>query len=108
MSGGGTDGAPVAEFPPTVTHGGRFQLFNIFGNLFEITGKYRGPIMPIGRGAYGIVWYAALLCAVRFDTCLPAGLGWFWLAATLAKLMANDSREVRIFRWDRSDRSVKQ
>jgi mitogen-activated protein kinase 3 len=59
-NGGGMDGAPVAEFPPTVTHGGRFQLFNIFGNLFEITGKYRGPIMPIGRGAYGIVWYAAL------------------------------------------------
>lgn len=62
MSGAGVDGVPpVAEFPPTATHGGKFQLFNIFGNLFEITEKYRAPIMPIGRGAYGIVWYA--LCS---------------------------------------------
>ena len=51
------DGAPVAEFQPTVTHGGRFLQYNIFGNLFEITHKYQPPIMPIGRGAYGIVWY---------------------------------------------------
>lgn len=51
------DGAPVAEFRPTVTHGGRFLQYNIFGNLFEITNKYQPPIMPIGRGAYGIVWY---------------------------------------------------
>ena len=57
MSGGGMDGAPVAEFRPTVTHGGRFLQYNIFGNLFEITHKYQPPIMPIGRGAYGIVWY---------------------------------------------------
>ncbi|WVZ56549.1 hypothetical protein U9M48_007059 [Paspalum notatum var. saurae] len=49
------DGAPAAEFLPTATHGGRYKLFNIFGNLFEITSKYQGPIMPIGRGAYGIV-----------------------------------------------------
>ncbi|GJN31114.1 hypothetical protein PR202_gb19472 [Eleusine coracana subsp. coracana] len=56
MSGGGMDGVPpVADFPPTATHGGLFHLFNIFGNLFEVTAKYRGPIMPIGRGAYGIV-----------------------------------------------------
>jgi hypothetical protein len=51
------DGAPVAEFRPTMTHGGRFLLYNIFGNQFEITSKYQPPIMPIGRGAYGIVWY---------------------------------------------------
>ncbi|VAH89696.1 unnamed protein product [Triticum turgidum subsp. durum] len=49
------DGAPVAEFRPTMTHGGRFLLYNIFGNQFEITAKYQPPIMPIGRGAYGIV-----------------------------------------------------
>ena len=54
------DGAPAAEFQPTVTHGGRFLQYNIFGNLFEITSKYQPPIMPIGRGAYGIVWY--VLC----------------------------------------------
>ncbi|ONL96830.1 MAP kinase3 [Zea mays] len=57
-SAGGMDGSPpVAEFQPTVTHGGRFLRYNIFGNLFEITRKYQPPVMPIGRGAYGIVWY---------------------------------------------------
>nr|ABW96357.1 ABA stimulation MAP kinase [Zea mays] len=55
-SAGGMDGSPpVAEFQPTVTHGGRFLRYNIFGNLFEITRKYQPPVMPIGRGAYGIV-----------------------------------------------------
>ncbi|KAJ6310175.1 hypothetical protein OIU76_014991 [Salix suchowensis] len=43
------------DFPATPTHGGQFIQYNIFGNLFEITSKYRPPITPIGRGAYGIV-----------------------------------------------------
>ncbi|XP_058110176.1 mitogen-activated protein kinase 3-like [Magnolia sinica] len=43
------------EFPSIPTHGGRFVQYSIFGNIFEITAKYRPPIMPIGRGAYGIV-----------------------------------------------------
>lgn len=51
------DGAPANDFPVALTHGGRYLQYNIFGNLFEITSKYRPPIMPIGRGAYGIVWY---------------------------------------------------
>ncbi|CAK8576137.1 unnamed protein product [Lathyrus sativus] len=45
----------VAEFPAVQTHGGQFVQYNVFGNLFEVTAKYRPPIMPIGRGAYGIV-----------------------------------------------------
>lgn len=45
----------TGDFPVVPTHGGRFVQYNIFGNLFEITNKYRPPIMPIGRGAYGIV-----------------------------------------------------
>ncbi|XP_027908775.1 mitogen-activated protein kinase 3 isoform X1 [Vigna unguiculata] len=45
----------VADFPAVSTHGGQFIQYNIFGNLFEVTAKYRPPIMPIGRGAYGIV-----------------------------------------------------
>lgn len=45
-----------ADFPAVPTHGGQFVQYNIFGNMFEITAKYRPPIMPIGRGAYGIVW----------------------------------------------------
>lgn len=47
----------TADFPAVPTRGGQFIQYNIFGNLFEITAKYRPPIMPIGRGAYGIVWY---------------------------------------------------
>nr|BAM13294.1 MAP kinase 5 [Oryza punctata] len=49
------EGAPGAEFRPTMTHGGRYLLYDIFGNQFEVTNKYQPPIMPIGRGAYGIV-----------------------------------------------------
>ncbi|KAJ8458750.1 hypothetical protein OPV22_031676 [Ensete ventricosum] len=49
------DGAPANEFPVALMHAGRYLQYNIFGNLFEITSKYRPPIMPIGRGAYGIV-----------------------------------------------------
>ncbi|XP_078159729.1 mitogen-activated protein kinase 5 isoform X2 [Carex rostrata] len=49
------DAAPVMEFRPAITHGGRYLQYNIFGNSFEITAKYQPPIMPIGRGAYGIV-----------------------------------------------------
>ncbi|BBN01631.1 mitogen-activated protein kinase 1/3 [Marchantia polymorpha subsp. ruderalis] len=37
------------------THGGQYTLYNIFGNLFEVSAKYVPPIRPIGRGAYGIV-----------------------------------------------------
>lgn len=49
------DGAPTTEFPVVATHGGRYLQYNIFNNLFEITSKYQPPILPIGRGAYGIV-----------------------------------------------------
>ncbi|XP_039017283.1 mitogen-activated protein kinase 3 isoform X2 [Hibiscus syriacus] len=48
-------GGQFGDFPAINTHGGRFIQYNIFGNLFEVTSKYRPPIMPIGRGAYGIV-----------------------------------------------------
>lgn len=48
-------GGQFPDFPASFTHGGRFIQYNIFGNFFEVTAKYRPPIMPIGRGAYGIV-----------------------------------------------------
>ncbi|KAK1589159.1 hypothetical protein Q3G72_031084 [Acer saccharum] len=48
-------GGQMTDFPAVATHGGQFIQYNIFGNMFEITNKYRPPIMPIGRGAYGIV-----------------------------------------------------
>ncbi|KAK6930445.1 Protein kinase domain [Dillenia turbinata] len=43
------------SIPATLSHGGRFIQYNIFGNIFEVTAKYKPPIMPIGKGAYGIV-----------------------------------------------------
>ncbi|KAL5781339.1 hypothetical protein ACOSP7_006368 [Xanthoceras sorbifolium] len=49
-AGGGID-----SIPATLSHGGRFIQYNIFGNIFEVTAKYKPPIMPIGKGAYGIV-----------------------------------------------------
>ncbi|RZC76537.1 hypothetical protein C5167_000674 [Papaver somniferum] len=57
MKGNSASGNSLMEedFPVTVTHGGKFVEYNIFGNLFEVTSKYSTPIMPIGRGAYGIV-----------------------------------------------------
>ena len=51
-----TGSSQFPEFPAALTHGGQFIQYNIFGNLFEVTTKCRPPIMPIGRGAYGIVW----------------------------------------------------
>ncbi|XP_044499139.1 mitogen-activated protein kinase homolog D5-like [Mangifera indica] len=47
--------AGIENIPPTLSHGGRFIQYNIFGNIFEVTAKYRPHIMPIGKGAYGIV-----------------------------------------------------
>ncbi|KAI7982426.1 Mitogen-activated protein kinase 3 [Camellia lanceoleosa] len=38
-----------------LVHGGQFIKHNVSGHVFEITAKYRPPIMPLGRGAYGIV-----------------------------------------------------
>ena len=46
----------IENIPATLSHGGKFIQYNIFGNIFEVTVKYKPPIMPIGKGAYGIVW----------------------------------------------------
>lgn len=48
--------AGLENIPATLSHGGRFIQYNIFGNIFEVTAKYKPPIMPIGKGAYGILW----------------------------------------------------
>ena len=52
--------AGFESIPATLSHGGRFIQYNIFGNIFEVTAKYKPPIMPIGKGAYGIVWSLSL------------------------------------------------
>lgn len=49
--------AGIENIPATLSHGGRFIQFSILGNVFEVTSKYKPPIMPIGKGGYGIVWY---------------------------------------------------
>ncbi|RCV20604.1 hypothetical protein SETIT_4G069900v2 [Setaria italica] len=53
-AGGG--GGMMDNIQATLSHGGRFIQYNIFGNVFEVTAKYKPPILPIGKGAYGIVW----------------------------------------------------
>ncbi|KZV35127.1 hypothetical protein F511_20220 [Dorcoceras hygrometricum] len=48
--------SPSAErTSPTPSHGGRFVRYNISGNVFEVTAKYKPPISLIGKGAYGVV-----------------------------------------------------
>lgn len=59
-------GAQYTDFPAVPTHGGQFVRYNIFSNEFEVTAKYVPPIMPIGRGAYGIVWYVFFLAISVF------------------------------------------
>lgn len=39
-----------------LTYNGRYVMYNVVGNIFELSSKYIPPIQPVGRGAYGIVW----------------------------------------------------
>ncbi|KAM7259498.1 hypothetical protein ACFE04_015239 [Oxalis oulophora] len=41
------------------TYGGKYNQYNILGNLFQVSSKYAPPFQPLGRGAYGIVWIDA-------------------------------------------------
>ncbi|TYI73895.1 hypothetical protein E1A91_D07G161800v1 [Gossypium mustelinum] len=51
------------------THGGRYVLYNVYGNHFEVSWKYLSPVRPAGRGAYGIV-YAALNSETREEVAI--------------------------------------
>ncbi|KAM3402836.1 hypothetical protein ACQJBY_006572 [Aegilops geniculata] len=62
-SGGAAAAGGAAQIQGMATHGGRYVLYNVYGNLFEVASKYAPPIRPIGRGAYGIV-----CAAVSSDT----------------------------------------
>lgn len=48
--------ASAVEVKGVPIHGGRFIQYNVLGNLFEVPSKYAPPIVPVGRGAYGLVW----------------------------------------------------
>lgn len=51
-----TESNPSAvEVKGVPIHGGRFIQYNVLGNLFEVPSKYAPPIVPVGRGAYGLV-----------------------------------------------------
>lgn len=52
------------------THGGKYVQYNVLGNLFEVSSKYAPPIQPIGRGAYGIVWYYSLYICLQIRLVL--------------------------------------
>jgi hypothetical protein len=89
--GGGGGGGGGAQIKGMATHGGRYVLYNVYGNLFEVSSKYAPPIRPIGRGAYGIVWCVPPLsrspgrCAggVESSCCLgPFDLRRAWLGAS--------------------------
>lgn len=56
-SAAGAGAGMMENIQATLSHGGRFIQYNIFGNVFEVTAKYKPPILPIGKGAYGIVWF---------------------------------------------------
>ncbi|MCO5588925.1 hypothetical protein L7F22_042886 [Adiantum nelumboides] len=45
----------IEEIEGVLTHGGKFMEYNVYGNTFEVTAKYKPPLAPIGRGAYGVV-----------------------------------------------------
>lgn len=101
-AGGGGGGGGGAQIKGMATHGGRYMLYNVYGNLFEVSAKYTPPIRPIGRGAYGIVWcapspplapseqrvasnpIAGLLlfptCAARVDSVWPGRFGHEFMA----------------------------
>ncbi|KAL1201945.1 Mitogen-activated protein kinase 13 [Cardamine amara subsp. amara] len=46
-----------------LTYNGRYVMYNVLGNIFELSSKYIPPIQPVGRGAYGIV-----CCATNSET----------------------------------------
>ena len=47
----------AVEVKGVPSYGGKYVQYNVLGNLFEVSAKYVPPIQPVGRGAYGIVWW---------------------------------------------------
>ncbi|PIA32070.1 hypothetical protein AQUCO_04600022v1 [Aquilegia coerulea] len=45
----------MANFHGVLSHGGQFMEYDILGNIFEVSSKYKPPIVPVGSGAYGVV-----------------------------------------------------
>lgn len=92
----------MENIPATLSHGGRFIQYNIFGNIFEVTAKYKPPIMPIGKGAYGIVWsmrslfcfffsYSLELYCFRCVFCLLLLIWGVWFVSVLLSTLRRTS-----------------
>lgn len=71
----GTGNPNIRGFP---AHGGRYIQYNVCGNLFEVSRKYLPPIRPIGRGAYGLVWYLYSSSVLFPFSLVLAGVGSFY------------------------------
>lgn len=71
---GGSSGDVGLHVKGVPTHGGRYVQYNICGNLFEVSSKYVPPIRPVGRGAYGIVWYITYLFSLSVCLSLSSSL----------------------------------
>lgn len=60
------------------THGGKYVQYNVYGNLFEVSRKYVPPIRPVGRGAYGIVWWVSIHLFWGLSVVLRFWFALFW------------------------------
>jgi hypothetical protein len=85
--GGGGGGGGGAQIKGMATHGGRYVLYNVYGNLFEVSSKYAPPIRPIGRGAYGIVWCVPSFSPLPLPLLPEPPLRWWWRIELLLSLL---------------------
>ncbi|MBA0704400.1 hypothetical protein Golax_016661 [Gossypium laxum] len=54
------------------THGGRYVLYNVYGNHFEVSRKYLPPVRPAGRGAY-VFLYSGLESGMSMESSYGSG-----------------------------------
>lgn len=52
------------DIQATLSDDGFFVQYNICGVVVEVTAKYTPPILPLGRGAYGIVLYVIYFISI--------------------------------------------
>jgi hypothetical protein len=53
------------------TYGGQYIKYSVVGTDFEVSMRYKPPIRPIGRGAYGVVWLELLPLKLNAFCLLP-------------------------------------
>lgn len=60
-----SSGTPELKVISTPTYGGHYVKYVVAGTDFEVTARYKPPLRPIGRGAYGIVWLESLPLSLK-------------------------------------------